>query len=189
MDKSFHISHATLAIDDAKSKLSNSSTLVAVHAIVEKTDYIICYLGMVSKTPTIQHPLNLEISEGEEIVLYADNISNPDSTTPNDYTVYLTGYFNKDPLAFPTFEDYDEEEEEDEDLSSDTDEDIEGGCSLAALCSFSESESDEDFIPSDAAWKSVRALPPSIEELSVRALVQERCDNSVSDLCRLVMMK
>lgn len=98
--------------------------------------------------------------------MYADNISNPDSTTPNDYTVYLTGYFNKDPLAFPTFEDYDEEEEEDEDLSSDTDEDIEGGCSLAALCSFSESESDEDFIPSDAAWKSVRALPPSIEELS-----------------------
>lgn len=67
------------------------SSLVAVHAVVEGTDYILCYLGKLpnSEVPVIQQALNLEITDGEEISLYMDSISGKKNTLSS---VHLTGY-------------------------------------------------------------------------------------------------
>ena len=88
MDFSFHISHATLGPPEGG---SFTSGLVAVHAVVEDTDYILCYLGKLpnSEIPVLQQPLNLEISDGEEITLYMDCISHEKNSLN---TVFLTGY-------------------------------------------------------------------------------------------------
>ena len=59
---------------------------VAVHVIVKKDDYIICYLDYQEKI--VQQSLDLHISEGEEIAVYVQNISKSDSQS---VTVHLTG--------------------------------------------------------------------------------------------------
>lgn len=101
VDFSFHISHASLGCESGTEFTSN---LVAVHAVVEGTDYILCYLGKLpnSEVPAIQQSLNLEITGGEEITLYMDCISGEKSTVS---AVHLTGYASG----------YDAESEEDED--------------------------------------------------------------------------
>jgi hypothetical protein len=92
VDFSFHISHATLDSPESSSKFTTG--LVSVHAVVEDTDYVLCYLGKVpnSDVPVLQQPLNLEISGGEEITLYMDSVSSTSHEKDSLSTVYLTGY-------------------------------------------------------------------------------------------------
>ena len=154
VDKPFHISHAVLAPE-----LGYETVLVEVHAIVEKTDYIICILDGRSN---IQQSLDLNISEGEEIVLY----------TTETNTVYLTGYFIEEPV-FPqgleelTNDEYSDLQEMDSLGVSSLEEEEEGETepSLATLLfegSLASDESDEEFV----AGPSLRALPPQIEEIN-----------------------
>ncbi len=123
--------------------------------VVEKTDYIICYLD--GSKRILQQPLDLRISEGEEIVLYCRG----HHTAPHD-TVYLTGYFIEEvgyPLALEdlaneeySVSDFTEEEEEDsghEDLTALLFQDLSSGGS-----------SDEEYVAS-----SHLALPPAIDKL------------------------
>lgn len=81
---------------------------------MDKTDYVLCYLGTVSGNVIVQQPLNLEVTEGEEIVLHT---AINDAKSDAECTVYLTGYFREEmyPLSEQLLDSY-EEEEEDEDL-------------------------------------------------------------------------
>lgn len=91
VDFSFHISHATLGPPEVGSAFT--AGLVRVHAVVEDTDYILCYLGKIpnSDVPVLQQSLDLEISYGEKVTLYMDCVS---SSKDSLNTVYLTGYIS-----------------------------------------------------------------------------------------------
>ena len=87
VEKSFHISHAAIQIN----RLAFPDGPYEVHAIVEKTDYVLCYLGTfwshsdhsVAPVMTIQQPLDLNISEGEEIILYVKRTGIPEKEQIN----------------------------------------------------------------------------------------------------------
>lgn len=136
MDYSFHISHASLGCENG---LDFTSNLVAIHAVVDDADYVLCYLGMLpnSEVPVIQQSLNLDITDGEEIMLYMDSVSGKKG---NLSCVHLTGYVD----GFDAVE----SESEEEDLLT---------------ASPPATDTDEEDEQEDLA-----ALPPTIEELSVR---------------------
>ena len=89
MDYSFHISRATL--DITNDLLDLCPNLVSVHALVDDTDYLLCYLGQSKdgNLPILQQTLNLEVTEGENITLYIKQYKK----TFVRATVHLTGYF------------------------------------------------------------------------------------------------
>ena len=167
VEKPFHISHAALALDRSDTGTpSFPQQLIGVHAIVEKTDYIICYLD--ASRDHIQQPLDLKISEGEEIVLYFELV------TDCPVTVFLTGYFIEEPVFPQGSEDFDNEYslsdfsvgEESEDVSSEED-------SAAELTSLlygemlSSGDSDEDYTGHPGRkLNSILSLPPTIEEIT-----------------------
>ena len=107
-----------------------------MHAIVEKTDYILCYLGVawcghsVPAQATIQQPLNLNISEGEEIILYVKQAGVADKNQEQAAgSVYLTGYFVEEPTFAPNLDELLEDDEfalEDVSSSGDGDEESDG---------------------------------------------------------------
>ena len=161
MERSFHISHA------AFQPKSFSHNVLEIHAVVEKTDYLLCYLGVESFNSScrdlhmIQQPLNLNISEGEEITLYVKTFGIPDKDqeAKSPGSVYLTGYFVDEPTFEPNLDDLLEDDEclDEELLSEDDSEDVLGegggeeddlnGQSLATLLlegSLADSDSDED---------------------------------------------
>lgn len=150
----FHISQATL-VHGKDSEFT--SDLLAVHAVVNETDYILCYLGSGhasgydSLHPVIQQSLNLEVADGEEITLYIDYTSK--TFRKDDNVVHLTGYFSSssDGLDDGSFLVTDEEDEsvdrEDEENFLD--------------CIADESDG-------EISLNSSLSLPPVIEELSVR---------------------
>ena len=167
VEKPFHISHAALAVDHSDTGSSSfPQQLIGVHAIVEKTDYIICYLD--ASRDHIQQPLDLKISEGEEIILYFELV------TDCPVTVFLTGYFIEEPVFPQSSEDFDNEYslsdfsvgEESEDVSSE--EDSAGGLTSLLYCeTLSSGESDKDYTghPRRKA-NSILSLPPTIEEIA-----------------------
>lgn len=176
MDKSFHISHAALASCKAK-----AGCVIEVHVVVEKTDYIVCYLGTIDKHLLLQQSLDLNISEGEEIIFYIVSSGGHDdreTETTDDVAecdgVYLTGYFREDPEVPFNFEDlidvdHSEEEEdyvEDEDSGENEGGENPGRSLWTALMaeSLSDSDSDEDYTVPAVAEPSTRtrqgALPP-----------------------------
>ena len=146
VENSFHISKATLAPADGKCKFP--AGVVAVHAVVDGTDFIICYLGRVeSEALVIQKSLNLNIVDGQDISLYIDYV---DDSSPKEEgnAVHLTGYFVQ---LFP--DDTDVLFESDSD-TSDVNLLVEGG-----NCTIISSE--------DSMDANSNALPPTIELLSV----------------------
>ena len=115
VERSFHISHASLQLQYVPERASYVPFgLFEVHAIVEKTDYILCYLGNGTlgkhhnehtQLPP-QQSLNLNISEGEEIILYVRRAGQGDKEQqPEDGSVYLTGYFVEEPTFAPNLDD------------------------------------------------------------------------------------
>ena len=193
MERSFHISHAALQI------LNHGHTfpdgVYEVHAIVEKTDYILCYLGWAMNTrgspasvlSTVQQPLNLNISEGEEIILYVKKtvVADKDQTS-TDASVYLTGYFVEEPTFAPNLDELLEDDEHllDDDSDDDYDlhgDDLEGQVSdideqsLTTLLlegSLEDSDSDDDFTaeletPVERRTRKRLAQSPVIEEIKV----------------------
>ena len=173
MERSFHISHAVFQPENFFC-LGSGGNVVEVHAVVEKTDYLLCYLGIqtIGDSPSslnlhmIQQPLNLNISEGEEITLYVRKmgVKNEEQQAPAD-SVYLTGYFVDEPTFEPNLEDLlggDEYASEDSEhiLGEDIFDENEGqgsgldGESLATLLlegslADSDSEGDADFVADD----------------------------------------
>ena len=111
--------------------------LFEVHAIVEKTDYILCYLGAghwstrnntMPPPIAIQQPLNLNISEGEEIVLYMRRAGLADKKqVPSAGSVYLTGYFVEEPTFAPNLDELLADDEYTFDDASSDNDDNEGG--------------------------------------------------------------
>lgn len=96
--KSFHITHAAIGRVDASPKVD---WLVSVRAIVNDSDYVLCYLGCADKgsgNVMLQQPLNLQVAEGEEVVLYTQPIH---PNCKESYFVHLTGYYSDD-LYVPT---------------------------------------------------------------------------------------
>lgn len=71
VESSFHISQATIDFSP-----DSTPSLVAVHAEIHETDYILCYLGKLSDStaPIIQQSLNLEIASGEKLTLYMEYV-------------------------------------------------------------------------------------------------------------------
>ena len=137
---------------------------------MEKTDYIICYLD-----PThdlLQQPLDLNISEGEEIVLYC-SCNGHDG---GDVTVYLTGYFIEEPVFEQNLDDLELTNDECSvsDLGSGTEEEEGEHRNLTRLLfqdSFVSDMSDEEFVV--GGEKSVPALLPSNEEVSEESKSKE----------------
>ena len=82
VEKSFHVSHAVL------DPLTESEGLVEVHALLHSTDYIVCLFDRTHGV--IQQPLNLEISEGEELTVYIKSSGNA--------CVHLTGFLIEEPI-------------------------------------------------------------------------------------------
>ena len=117
MERSFHISHAALQVNYNKCPPQFPYSLFEVHAIVEKTDYILCYLGAIGYpsstcTPSVQQPLNLNISEGEEIILYVTRSGIVEKAeNPSLGSVYLTGYVVDEPTFAPNLDDLLEDDE------------------------------------------------------------------------------
>ena len=194
MERSFHISHAALQILNPGFTFPNGTC--EVHAIVEKTDYILCYLGWGanaygSGSPpvlcTVQQPLNLNISEGEEIILYIKKTGKADKDqTSTDASVYLTGYFVEEPTFAPNLDELLEDDEHLLDEDSDDDDDLHGDDlegqgsdideqSLTTLLlegSLEDSDSDDDFTaeletPVERRTRKRLAQPPVIEEIKV----------------------
>ena len=194
MERSFHISHAALQVHLTESGCHRfPDGIYEVHAIVEKTDYILCYLGRgwtAGDTPilfTIQQPLNLNISEGEEIILYVKKagVAEKDQTSATG-SVYLTGYFVEEPTFAPNLDELLEDDEHLLDNDLDDDDSLHGDDledegndpdeqSLTALLlegSFDDSDSDEDFTadleaPVQRQSRKRLAKPPVIEEIKV----------------------
>ena len=131
MERSFHISHAALQLEHHHSTGKYlPHGLFEVHAIVEKTDYILCYLGngtlgkytFEHTSLSLQQPLNLNISEGEEIILYVRRAGiGEKEQQPEDGSIYLTGYFVDEPTFAPNLDDLldDDEYALEEELSED----------------------------------------------------------------------
>ncbi len=160
MEKPFHISHAAIGPVTHETKSGAPvfpQHVVEVHAVIEKTDYVICYLD--ASKGILQESLDLRISEGEEVVLYCRGLRH---TSPHD-TVYLTGYFIEE-FGYPqtleeltndeySVSDFTEEEEEDsarQELATFLFQDLSSGGS-----------SDEEYTD-----VSLRDEPPTIEELN-----------------------
>ena len=193
VERSFHISHAALQADDPG--LFPDGTY-EVHAIVEKTDYILCYLGRGYSASssqsmvlsTVQQPLNLNISEGEEIILYVKKAGITDKNQSSAVgSVYLTGYFVEEPTFAPNLDELLEDDEHllDNDSDGDNDDDDLHGYdledegsdldeqSLTTLLlegSLEDSDSDEDFMavletPVERQTRKRLAQPPVIEEI------------------------
>ena len=193
VERSFHISHAALQI------LSHGHTfpdgVYEVHAIVEKTDYILCYLGWGMNTrgspasvlSTVQQPLNLNISEGEEIILYVKKtvVADKDQISA-DASVYLTGYFVEEPTFAPNLDELLEDDEhlldnddsDDDDLHGDnlegqgSDIDEQSLTTLLLEGSLEDSDSDDDFTaeletPVERRTRKRFAQPPVIEKIKV----------------------
>ena len=103
---------------------------------MEKTDYILCYLGVawcgksVPAQTIVQQPLNLNISEGEEIILYVKQAGVADKNQDQKAgSVYLTGYFVEEPTFAPNLDELLEDDEfalEDVSSSGDGDEESDG---------------------------------------------------------------
>ena len=205
MERSFHISHAVFQPEIAFYPGPGDHSIVEVRAVVEKTDYLLCYLGIhmfggAAKSLNlhmIQQPLNLNISEGEEITLYVRKlgVKNEEQQTAAG-SVYLTGYFVDEPTFEPNLEDLlGGDEYASEELSS-LDEDSEdvldedegqgsslNGQSLATLLlegslADSDSEDDADFMADDLldvgspsiSTRKRLAKPPVVEEIKVCVL-------------------
>lgn len=66
-----------------------------VHVVRDKSDFIICHLK--AGQGAIQQPLNLEISEGEEISVYICNTPRAAEKAELSAGVHLTGYLVEDP--------------------------------------------------------------------------------------------
>ena len=95
VDYSFHISQASLDPQRHNGGSDFTASLVALHAVVDDVDYILCYLGKVvpeSQSPiNVQQSLNLDFTEGETITLYISTIFGDKDCTN---TVHLTGYYS-----------------------------------------------------------------------------------------------
>ena len=172
VEKPFHISHAALAPTANGNRKSGCPVfpqmVIEVRAIVEKTDYVICYLD--PSRGLLQQPLNLNISEGEEIVLYC-SCSGHDSI---NITVYLTGFFVEEPVYDQNLDDL--ELTNDECSVSDLEDEVEEGAgegeewehqNLARLLlqdTLASDESDEEYVVGDK--KSVPSPSPVTEEAS-----------------------
>jgi len=94
VSKAFHITHAAIGSPKV-------NWLVAVRAVVNDNDYVLCYLGSADGKEgfsTLQQSLNLEVAEGEEVVLYTQPTS---PSSKQSYSVHLTGYYADD-LYVPT---------------------------------------------------------------------------------------
>ena len=107
MSKPFHITHAAIGSPKV-------NWLVSVRAVVNDNDYVLCYLGSASGkegASTLQQSLNLEVAEGEEVVLYTQPTS---PACKQNYSVHLTGYYADD-LYTPTESDILEAAMEEED--------------------------------------------------------------------------
>ena len=189
VEKSFHISHAALQVES--DGIGFPGGVYEVHAIVEKTDYILCYLGAAQNDDssvvlsTIQQPLNLNISEGEEIILYVKKTGIADKDQTAVASVYLTGYFVEEPTFVPNLDELlDDDEHLLDDDSDDNDlhgDDLEGEGSdfdeqsLTTLLlegSLEDSDSDEDFTaepetPVERRTRKRFVQPPVIEETKV----------------------
>lgn len=76
------MSHAVL------DPLTESEGLIEVHALLHSTDYIVCLFDRTHGV--IQQPLNLEISEGEELTVYIKSSGNA--------CVHLTGFLIEEPI-------------------------------------------------------------------------------------------
>lgn len=103
---SFHISQATIDFSP-----DSRPSLLAVHAEIHETDYILCYLGRPSDSavPIIQQSLNLDIDSGEELTLYVEYVDSEQEIANGKVesvcqdsdpskkgcvkSVHLTGYF------------------------------------------------------------------------------------------------
>ena len=136
---------------------------------MEKTDYILCYLD--SSRDLLQQPLDLNISEGEEIVLYCSN-----GKDGGDITVYLTGYFIEEPVFGHNLDDLELTNDECSvsDLESGTEGDEGEHRNLTRLLfqdSFVSDMSDEEFVV--GGKKSVPALLPSGEKASEESKTEE----------------
>jgi hypothetical protein len=198
VDRSFHISHAALQIGSRPGNYCFPGGCYEVHAIVEKTDYILCYLGWGTNNygtsglvlSTVQQSLNLNISEGEEIILYIKKtgIADKDQTSA-DASVYLTGYFVEEPTFAPNLDELldddehllDDDSEDDGDFELHGDDLLEGQGSdideqsLTTLLlegSLEDSDSDEDFTaeletPVERRTRKRLAQPPVVEEIKV----------------------
>ena len=110
VEKSFHVSRAVVELSTLNDVPDVS---LEVHVVLHNIDYIVCILS--SSTP--QTPLDLEISEGEEMTVYVK------LATPTSYAgsvcVHLTGYYYMDQSRDGCYDDdEEEEEEEDEELFS-----------------------------------------------------------------------
>ena len=194
VEKSFHISHAALQVESHGYLFPNGT--YEVHAIVEKTDYVLCYLGVgwsdssqsVAPVLTIQQQLNLNISEGEEIILYVKKTGIPEKEQTSVVgSVYLTGYFVEEPTFAPNLDELleddehlldDDSDDDDDDLHGD---DLEGQGSdldeqsLTTLLlegSLNDSDSDEDFMadmetPVERSTRKRLAQPSVIDEIKV----------------------
>jgi len=171
VEKPFHISHAALALVHTNNGGPLfPQDLIGIHAIVEKTDYIVCYLD--ASRGIIQQSLDLKVSEGEEITLYFEVV------TDCPVTVFLTGYFVEEPGFPQSLEDFtnDEYSLSDLDLSVEGEsEDVTSGdneqgalASLLFSGKLSSDESDEDYVEHPRK-KSNFTLPspPAIEENAV----------------------
>lgn len=173
VEKPFHISHAALGPlthDRSTGPPVFPQHIVEVHAIVEKTDYIICYLDASKRL--LQQSLDLNISEGEEIVLYCK--SGLQKGFP--CSVYLTGYFIEEVGYSQSLEDLTNDEYS---VSDFTEEDEERECRHRELASLlyrdlsSGESSDEEYMSESVTEttdeeeeESLLALPPVIEEVT-----------------------
>ena len=120
---------------------------------------------------TIQQPLNLNISEGEEIILYVKKTSIADKDQISAVaSVYLTGYFVEEPTFAPNLDELLDDDEHLLDDDSDDNDDLHGSDlegegsdldeqSLTTLLlegSLEDSDSDEDFTAElEHQWRGV----------------------------------
>ena len=161
VEKPFHISHAALGAIPRPATASDSDVpvfpnhVVEVHATIEKTDYVICYLD--ASKNILQLPLNLNISEGEEIVLYCKG-------QHENTMVYLTGYFIEESVVPFGLEDMTNDEYSVSELDTSSESCSEEDFDIRTLMfrdSLSSDDSSEEYNP-----RSLLDLLPSIEEVT-----------------------
>lgn len=197
MERSFHISHAVFQPENVFLPGRGDNNIVEVHAVVEKTDYLLCYLdiqivGSSLNLHMIQQPLNLNVSEGEEITLYARKLGlKNEEQQAAAGSVYLTGYFVDEPTFEPNLEDLlrgdvSEELSSADEYSLDADEGRGSGHNGQSLATLllegslvdSDSEGDADFMADDIlvegnsgiSTRKRLAKPVVVEEIKVCVL-------------------
>ena len=186
VEKSFHISHAALTSCKVKTEC-----VFEVHVVVENTDYVLCYLGHLNNQLLVQQPLDLNISEGEEIVFYvAKSNGRPGD---DEIGVYLTGYFREDPevpfnlddLLDAEDEDVDDDEvaEEDGEVGNEGEEDL--WTALMMNESLSETDSDEDYTINDDLLKNEQGL---LLPIKGKPIIEEVVSMYVEPLLSCVLM-